>query len=67
MEEWGTVLLKFYNKNLSLQNKDVTSQYLSYWTDNGAYYYWITEEGKDYQATILDVVEYSAKNGIPFK
>lgn len=37
MEEWGAVLLKFYNKNTSLKDTDVTSNYLSYWTDNGLY------------------------------
>lgn len=37
MEEWGALLLKFYNKNTSLKNTDVTANYLSYWTDNGLY------------------------------
>ncbi len=37
MEEWGAALLKFYNKNTSLKDTDVTSNYLSYWTDNGLY------------------------------
>ena len=29
--------------------------YLGYWTDNGAYYYYHTEEGKNYQETMMDV------------
>ena len=33
----------------------------------GAYYYWITEDGKDYQTTILDIVDYSIKSGIPYR
>jgi hypothetical protein len=33
----------------------------------GAYYYWLTEDGKDYQTTMLDVVDYSIKNGIPYR
>ncbi len=35
MQEWGALLLKFYNKNLNIKDHDVTSSYLSYWTDNG--------------------------------
>lgn len=37
MEEWGSILLKFYNKNTSLKNNDITQTHLSYWTDNGLY------------------------------
>jgi hypothetical protein len=31
MEEWGAILLKYYNKNTNIKNNDVTSNYLSYW------------------------------------
>ncbi len=37
MEEWGSILLKFYNKNTNLKYNDITQTHLSYWTDNGSY------------------------------
>lgn len=33
----------------------------------GAYYYWITEDEKDYQTTIVDVVKTSNKTLIPYR
>lgn len=35
MEEWGALLLKYYQKNLSYKENDFTNNYLGYWTDNG--------------------------------
>ena len=35
MEEWGSLLIKFYNKNTKLKDDDYMINYLSYWTDNG--------------------------------
>jgi hypothetical protein len=46
---------------------DLTVQYLSYYTDNGAYYYYLTEPGKTYEQTIVDVWEYSRARGIPYR
>ena len=66
MEEWGSLLLKYYNKNSKLKDNDYMINYLSYWTDNGAYYYWLTESNKNYEETILDVIESSKNNKIPF-
>lgn len=37
MEEWGSILLNYYGKNLSLKENDVTINYLGYYTDNGGY------------------------------
>lgn len=56
MKGWGDSLLKFYGKSDNFRLNDLTNNYLGYWTDNGAYYYWLTETGKTYQDTMLDVV-----------
>jgi hypothetical protein len=39
MEEWGQLLLKFYDKNTQLKENDYMINYLSYWTDNGGIFY----------------------------
>lgn len=67
MEEWGAILLKFYNKNTNIKDDDYMINYLSYWTDNGAYYYWLTETNKNYEETILDLFDSFNQNKIPFK
>lgn len=67
MKAWGEMLIKYHGKKFSMVSNDVTSKYLSYWMDNGAYYYWITEDGKTYQETIMDIVKDFSTNKIPFK
>jgi hypothetical protein len=67
MQEWGSLLIKYYNKNLDIKINDFTANYLSYWMDNGAYYYWLTEQGKTYQDTIFDVITHVSDNNIPFR
>ena len=39
---------------------------MSYWTDNGAFYYYNTEKDKNYDETMRDVFEYSEGSSIPF-
>lgn len=48
MEDWGAMLLKYYNKDLSYMKTDFTINYLSYWTDNG-----IDIEGENIIGTCL--------------
>ena len=67
MQEWGALLIQYYNKNLDVKENDVTANYLSYWMDNGAYYYWLTEPGKTYQDTVFDVIKHVSDNNIPFR
>ena len=47
--------------------RDYTLQYLGYSTDNGAFYYYHTEAGKNYQETMLDVARYHEEIGLPSK
>jgi hypothetical protein len=47
---------------------DVTANYLSYWTDNGAYYYYHTEDGLNYEDTIISTLRHAIDvDGIPYK
>jgi hypothetical protein len=43
MEEWGKLLLKFYDKNTQLKDNDYMINYLSYWTGNGKIFFIIFE------------------------
>lgn len=40
---WGDTLLTHYQKSRASWNADLPTSYLGYWTDNGAYYYYLTE------------------------
>ncbi len=53
MEEWGQVLIKYYNKNNNIKNDDFTQNYLSYWTDNGLIYYYFFLKSKDMEFLII--------------
>ena len=58
MHAWGDLLLQTGGKQRTAPTQDFQTAYLSYWTDNGAYYYYHTEAGKNYQQTMLDVKAY---------
>ena len=47
-EFWGHALQKFHNKSLAKRDAANELRYLGYYTDAGAYYYYNTEEGLDY-------------------
>ena len=64
---WGAALMSRYGKTRALQQSDVTSSTLTYNTDHGVYYYYLTEKGKDYLDTLLDVHAYAISAGIPYK
>eukprot|EP01060_Flectonema_neradi_P022739 TRINITY_DN3096_c3_g1_i1.p1 TRINITY_DN3096_c3_g1~~TRINITY_DN3096_c3_g1_i1.p1 ORF type:complete len:744 (+),score=133.13 TRINITY_DN3096_c3_g1_i1:75-2306(+) len=67
MSEWGNKLLTKYGKTRDLYEKDLTVNMLGYSTDNGAWYYYNTEEGKNYQQTIKDIKKYSESAELPYK
>merc|ERR1711968_68957 len=66
MEEWGTRLLNRYGKSREESFADFTTNYLQYSTDNGAFYYYLTENNKTYEETIIDVKKYAESEGIPY-
>eukprot|EP00656_Telonema_subtile_P056933 TRINITY_DN9247_c0_g5_i1.p1 TRINITY_DN9247_c0_g5~~TRINITY_DN9247_c0_g5_i1.p1 ORF type:complete len:792 (-),score=169.10 TRINITY_DN9247_c0_g5_i1:182-2557(-) len=78
-EAWGDLLLSKYGKSRVNTYSDYGLKHLSYSTDNGAYYYYQTEDhaaghrgppytpGKTYQDTLIDVKNYAVSEQIPYK
>ena len=66
MRVWGATLLGRSGKTLAARDADLVVQYLGYWTDNGAYYYYMTEPSKTYTETLVDVLGYANAAAIPF-
>jgi len=68
MQAWGDRLLHRYGKErYAFRGKDLTTRYLGYSTDNGAYYYYKTENNETYETTLLGVSTYSVQQAIPYK
>jgi hypothetical protein len=68
LTRWGDVLLAEYGKSRDAAwQKDFALQYLGYSTDNGAFYYYTTEQNKTYEQTMLDVHAYARREDIPYR
>nr|KAG5688829.1 hypothetical protein BaRGS_017061 [Batillaria attramentaria] len=65
--EWGQLMRFYYDKADDYRDSDMTLNYLGYWTDGGAYYYYNTEPHKNYEQTILDVKNYTDSVNIPYR
>ncbi|XP_071835062.1 uncharacterized protein [Apostichopus japonicus] len=63
---WGSFLKRHYELKRYSKN-DVTLNYIGYWTDGGAYYYYNTEPNKTYEETMLDIKIYADALNIPYK
>jgi hypothetical protein len=62
-ETWGRFLTDLTGKQRPANDADFSLKYLGYWTDHGARYYYRSEEGRDYPATLLKVRdEFKAAN-----
>jgi hypothetical protein len=57
MRHWGQVMQRAFNRTNEHRLNDLTINYLGYYTDNGAYYYYHTETGKNYEDTIVSIVD----------
>ncbi|XP_071835064.1 uncharacterized protein [Apostichopus japonicus] len=66
MFEWGQTLLKQYNTK-RYKERDVTLNYIGYWTDGGAFYYYNTEPNKTYEQTMIDVKAEADRLFVPYK
>ncbi|CAF1064276.1 unnamed protein product [Adineta steineri] len=55
IDEWGKLMRLVYNKTLKYRSDDLTINYLGYYTDNGAYYYYHTESQMNYEETIIEI------------
>ena len=65
LEAWGDVLLEDRGKERVEAYADRGLSHLSYWTDNGAYYYYKTEDGLNEADTLLAVKADADARGIP--
>lgn len=66
-EGWGSLLRTAYGRSDEARDKDLTINYLGYWTDNGAYYYYMTEANKTYEDTMLDAKAYADQLRLPYR
>jgi hypothetical protein len=67
MRQWGLALMRKGGKDPNAWKADYSLKYLGYTTDNGAYYYYKTEDNKDYEETILDLKQYTLAQKIPVR
>ena len=64
---WGSLLRKWHKKERPGLYADVGLSYLGYWTDNGAYYYYKTIKGLNYEQTLLKIKDEADRIGVPFR
>jgi len=64
--KWGGLIQEWHHHRPADAYADVAMSKLGYWTDNGSYYYYRTEPGKNYQDTLLAVKSYADEEGIPY-
>ncbi|CAF4204876.1 unnamed protein product [Rotaria sp. Silwood2] len=55
IREWGQLMQREYTRTNQHRLNDLTINYLGYYTDNGAYYYYNTEKGINYEETMVNV------------
>ena len=55
IREWGQTMRRAFNRTDEYRRSDITINYLGYYTDNGGYYYYNTEQGMNYEATMINV------------
>jgi hypothetical protein len=67
MNSLGAALLAESGKKIVGEYDTFFLKYLGYWTDNGAYYYYRTEPGKNYEATLLELGKYLKTENIPVR
>ncbi|XP_041369874.1 uncharacterized protein LOC121383842 [Gigantopelta aegis] len=63
----GYIMRFLYRKTSYFRQLDLSLNYLGYWTDNGAYYYYNTEANKTYEETIIDIKTYTDQINLPIK
>ena len=55
VREWGQTMQRAYNRTNQYRLNDMIINYLGYYTDAGGFYWYHTEEEKNYEETIVDV------------
>jgi hypothetical protein len=67
LAQWGQYLLERYKTQRLTRYADDLVGKLSYWTDNGAVYYYRTEPGCDYTTTLERVVGVLRERDVPIR
>ena len=67
MAEFGQLLRTKYKKDDKYRLNDVSINYLGFWTDNGACYYYNTGKYDNYEDAIFAVKMESLDNNIPYR
>ncbi|MGV9200345.1 MAG: hypothetical protein ACOC4M_16180, partial [Promethearchaeia archaeon] len=67
MERLGDLLLKYHDSDRKSPYANIAVSHLSYWTDNGAYYYYRTKDDMNYADTMVEVKKYFDEHEIPIK
>ena len=67
MKRWGEVLRLYNGKNTNNSHNDYVSNFLGYWMDNGAYYYYNPLPNQTYEETILEINDRLIKQNVPIK
>lgn len=65
-QAWGEALREHHGRRVVDAYADTGLSRLGYWTDNGAFYYYKTLDGKDFQDTLLAVRDDADARGLPF-
>jgi len=63
---WGELLQAWHGHQRPSADADVGLQYLGYWTDNGAMYYYRTAPGLNYHQTLMAVRKDGIERDIPY-
>jgi hypothetical protein len=64
-DTWGTALTSLQKKQRAANDSSTLLNYLGYWTDRGASYYYKFDPRKGYQGTLLAVRDSFRQQGIP--
>lgn len=63
--QYGALLLDHHHTQRSGRGLDPAVRGVSYWTDNGAHYYYRSEDGQDYASTLGNALDALAADGLP--
>ncbi|XP_042870833.1 uncharacterized protein LOC122252411 [Penaeus japonicus] len=61
---WGEMLKKYHS---TVKIPDPSAEYLSYYTDNGAYHYYNPLPFTNFRDVVLDIYNYSVQKDIPIR
>ena len=67
MKRWGEVLRIYNGKDIYNGHNDYVSNFLGFWMDNGAYYYYNPLPNQNYEETILEIHDHLKKQNVPIK